>query len=210
MTPPDASSLQRTWYVDRTPVLRLSLALPHWDTPPRKGHRFNRYYQAQQRAYVTYCQGVLLPMATADYGQCQEQELPFVTHTATMAYTITYQEGDLLSLWTQSQDATGQIRHGDTWDLTSGFPVPLGFFFPHQRHYRKMLANIALADIQRQEASGEAQYHPGLKRRMLQRRFNPRNFYRTQEGLVFFYQRYAIAPGVEGIPCFLHPLTLLE
>lgn len=32
------------------------------------------------------------------------------------------------------------------------------------------------------------------------RRFNPQNYYLTEEGLAFFYPMYAIAPAVEGAP----------
>ena len=42
-------------------------------------------------------------------------------------------------------------------------------------------------------------------RKAVRRRFNPQNYYLTEEGLAFFYPMYAIAPAAEGIPVFLMP-----
>ena len=54
------------------------------------------------------------------------------------------------------------------------------------------------------ERAGISRYRESL-RRDLRRRFSPRNYYLTEDGLVFFYPMYAIAPAREGIPAFTLP-----
>ena len=121
----------------------------------------------------------------------------------------TYNDGGLWSLYTQSRESgfSGRptlLRHGDTWDLTSGYPVPLSAFFPRRSGWKRRLMEAAEAEIQRQETAGISRYHEGV-RRLLRRHFNPQNFYLTAEGLSFFYPMYAIAPAMEGIPVFTLP-----
>lgn len=122
---------------------------------------------------------------------------------------MTYNEGGLWSLYTQSREVTlpGQTlvtRRGDTWDLAAGYPVPLGDFFPYRSPWKRRLLEAASSEILRQERAGISRYHEGW-RRELRRRFNPQNFYLTAEGLAFFFPMYAIAPGAEGVPTFLLP-----
>lgn len=61
--------------------------------------------------------------------------LPLPHLRAELTYQVTYNDGGLWSLYTQSRESgfSGRptlLRHGDTWDLTSGYPVPLSAFFP--------------------------------------------------------------------------------
>ena len=80
---------------------------------------------------------------------------------------------------------------------------PAGDLLP-RRSGRRQLLELAARQIQRQEQAGTARYRPDW-RRQLRRRFNPQNYYLTEEGLAFFYPMYAIAPAVEGLPTFLLP-----
>ena len=128
---------------------------------------------------------------------------------AELGYRVTYNEGGLWSLYTQSREHTLPgpallTRRGDTWDLTTGYPVPLSAFFPVRSSWRKQLLSLAAEEIQRQERAGISRYDPDWRKK-LRRRFNSRNYYLTEEGLTYFFPMYAIAPAAEAIPAFTLP-----
>lgn len=201
---------EREWTVDGIPVLTATVSLPRpVPSTGRIAGRIDRYYQLQSRSYLRYCEHWLLPSAAEEYRAALAASSPLPHFTAELAYRETYNEGGLWSLYTQSWETglpgqTSVVRRGDTWDLTSGYPVALSALFPRRSNLKKNLLARAEAEIQRQEKAGVARYHEAW-RRALRRNFNPQNFYLTADGLAFFYQMYAIAPSVEGVPTFLLP-----
>lgn len=201
---------EREWTVEGIPVLAASVAVPRPEPLADKvSRRIHRYYQLQCRAYLRYCERWLLPQAEAEYRAALAASAPLPCFRAELGFRVTYNEGGLWSLYTQSREVTlpGQTlvtRRGDTWDLAAGYPAPLSDFFPPRSPWKKRLLALAAAEIERQEKAGTARYHETW-RRELRRCFNPQNFYLTSEGLAFFFPMYAIAPGVEGVPTFLLP-----
>ena len=72
-----------------------------------------------------------------EYRAALAASLPLPHFRAELTYQVTYNDGGLWSLYTQSRESgfSGRptlLRHGDTWDLTSGYPVPLSAFFPRR------------------------------------------------------------------------------
>lgn len=203
-------SAEREWTVEGIPVLTASVTVPRPEPLADKvSRRIYRYYQLQCRAYLRYCERWLLPQAEAEYRAALASSAPLPCFRAELGYRVTYNEGGLWSLYTQSREVTlpGQTlvtRRGDTWDLAAGYPTPLSGFFPPRSPWKRRLLALAAAEIERQEKAGMARYHETW-RRELRRCFNPQNFYLTNEGLAFFFPMYAIAPGVEGVPTFLLP-----
>lgn len=174
----------------------------------RTERRIRRYYQVQCRAYLRYCETELLPQAEREYRAAVANSAPLPLLRAELTYQITYQDERFFSLYTQSAETgprrTLYVRRGDTWDLTEGCPVPLSAFFPARSRWKRQLLDRAAEEIRRQEEAGCARYHPHW-RKALRRCFNPRHYYLTPEGLVFFFPMYALAPAAEGIPAFLFP-----
>ena len=206
----EAMTAERTWTVEEIPVLTAAVSLPE-PVPAADpiSRRIRRYYQLQCRSFLRYCETYLLPLAAEEYRAALAASQPLPRLHAELTYQITYNEGGLWSLFTQSreQGPGGQaalLRRGDTWDLASGYPVALSSLFPRRSGWkRRLLAAAEAQALQREEAS-VSQYHEGV-RRLLRRHFNSQNFYLTAEGLVLFYPMYAIAPAMEGIPTFLVP-----
>ena len=203
---------ERTWEVEGIPVLSASVSLPQpVPAADRVSRRIRRYYQGQCRAFLRYCEKTLLPQAAAEYRAALASSAPLPHFRAELSFRVTYNDGGLWSLYTQAREVTlpGRTllsRWGDTWDLAAGYPVPLTAFFPAGRGWKRQLLEAAEAEMGRQQRAGVARYHEDW-RRALRRRFNPRNFYLTEEGLTFFYPMYAIAPAAEGIPAFTVPYT---
>ena len=203
---------ERTWEVEGIPVLSASVSLPQpVPAADRVSRRIRRYYQGQCRAFLRYCEKTLLPQAAAEYRAALASSAPLPHFRAELSFRVTYNDGGLWSLYTQAREVTlpGRTllsRWGDTWDLAAGYPVALTAFFPAGRGWKRQLLEAAEAEIKRQQRAGVARYHEDW-RRALRRRFNPRNFYLTEEGLTFFYPMYAIAPAAEGILAFTVPYT---
>jgi len=200
---------QREWAEDGIPILTASVELPAPEDTDRIARRIRRYYRLQSRAFLRYCEHQLLPYAKAAYRTALAASAPLPCFQAELTCRVTYNENGLWSLYTQSRETglPGQLlvrRWGDTWDLHTGYPLPLGSFFAPRRPWRRQLLSLAAAEIERQQRLGIAHYHEDWRRR-LRRTFNARNFYLTPEGLAFFFPMYAIAPAVERVPVFLLP-----
>ena len=206
----EAMTAERTWTVEEIPVLTAAVSLPE-PVPAADpiSRRIRRYYQLQYRSFLRYCETYLLPLAAEEYRAALAASQPLPRLHAELTYQITYNEGGLWSLFTQSreQGPGGQaalLRRGDTWDLASGYPAALSSLFPRRSGWKRRLLAAAEAQALQREEAGVSQYHEGV-RRLLRRHFNSQNFYLTAEGLVLFYPMYAIAPAMEGIPTFLVP-----
>lgn len=143
----------------------------------RTTRRIRRYYRAQCRAFLRYCDRWLFPMAARACREALADSRPLPQFQAELSFRVTYNEGGFWSLYTQIREpaADGHIllrRWGDTWDLRRGYPVSLPSFFPHRRGWKRRLLTLAAQEIQRQETAGYARYLDGWLRRLRQQ-FNP-------------------------------------
>jgi hypothetical protein len=200
---------EREWAVDGVPVLSATVSLPRpaLRTNPA-ARRIDRFYQAQGRAYLRYCERFLFPAAAAEYRQALLTSTPLPQYTAALTYHIACAERGVFSLYIDTQEWLGAQRElhrrGDTWDLAVGYPIPISACFPKRFPVRKTLLTAADDEINRQERAGVSRYHEDW-RRALRRHFSRENFYLTPDGLHFFWQMYAIAPAAEGVPDFTLP-----
>lgn len=199
---------QREWVSDGIPVLQATVCVPR-PVPAAGGiyRRIRRYYQLQCRAFFRYCQRELVPQAAAEYAAALSASRPLPSFHAELTYQVTYNQGGLWSLYTQSREAvpggTLVVRRGDTWDLGAGYPVPAGSFFTGGS-LRKTLLAAAESEIERRMAAGAGVYREDW-RKALRRYFNPQNYYLTPDGLTFFYPMCSLAPASAGIPTFTLP-----
>ncbi|MEY8389192.1 RsiV family protein [Oscillospiraceae bacterium 38-13] len=205
---------EREWMVEGVPVLSAAVEVPAPEAQDRISRRVRRFYQLQCRAFLRYCERALLPQAAAEYWTALSASRPLPAFRAELRYRVTYNEGGLWSLYTQSRESTGAgpallTRRGDTWDLATGYPVPLKDFFPSGTAWKKRLLARAEEEFRRRERAGAGRWREDW-RRELRRRFNPQNFYLTEEGLACFWPMYAIAPAPEGVPVFLLPYASME
>ena len=205
----EAFTTERTWDADGIPVLTASVSVPFpVQESDAVSRRIRRFYQLQSRAYLHYCEQWLLPCAKAEYAAALATSAPLRCFHTELTYCVTYNDGGFWSLYTQSREPlpSGQTlltRRGDTWDLTTGYPVPVTFFFPRNSRWKRKLLTRTAQEIEQQQRSGAAIYHP-FWRKELRRSFNPRNFYLTGDGLAFFYPMHTLSPGAD-LPIFLFP-----
>lgn len=197
---------ERQWELEGIPVLTAGVSLPRPTASDRTSRRVGRYYRAQARAYLRYCDHFLFPMAVAACRAALEDSRPLPRFRAELTHRVTYDHDGFWSLYTQSREpeADGRTllrRWGDTWDLRTGYPAELRSFFFRRSGWKRLLLERAEAEIRQQEAAGYTRYLPGW-RRGLRRSFNPLRYYLTEEGVAFFYPMYTIAPAEAGIPVF--------
>lgn len=201
---------EREWEVEGVPVLSAAAQVPQpVPAADRTARRIKRFYQLECRAFLRYCERCLYPQAAAEYRAALEASRPLPVFRAELGYQVTYHQGGLWSLYTQVRESVGSgaalvTRRGDTWDLAAGYPVPLNDFFPAGTAWRKRLLAHAAEEMERRERAGVCRWKEGW-RRELRRRFNPQNFYLTQEGLAYFWPMYALGPAAEGVPVFVLP-----
>ena len=155
----EAMTTERAWTVEEIPVLTAAVSLPEpVPAADRISRRIRRYYQLQCRSFLRYCEAYLLPLAAEEYRTALAASQPLPHLRAELAYQVTYNEGGLWSLYTQSreQGPGGQaslLRRGDTWDLASGYPVPLQTFFPARRGWRRAVLASVRQELSRREPS---------------------------------------------------------
>lgn len=200
---------EREWTVEGVPVLRAEAQVPEPVETGRTARRIKRFYRLQCRAFLRYCEKCLLPQAAAEYRAALEASRPLPCFRAELGYRVTYNRGGLWSLYTEVREALGPgpalvTRRGDAWDLAAGYPVPLKDFFPAGTAWKKKLLAHAAAEAERRERAGVCRWREDW-RRELRRRFNPQNFYLTEEGLAYFWPMYAVAPAAEGVVGFILP-----
>ena len=128
-------SAEREWTVEGLPVLTAQVSLPEpVGSENRTTRRIRRYYRAQCRAFLRYCDRWLFPMAARACREALADSRPLPQLQAELSFRVTYNEGGFWSLYTQIREpaADGHIllrRWGDTWDLRRGYPVSLPSFF---------------------------------------------------------------------------------
>ena len=101
----EAMTAERTWTVEEIPVLTAAVSLPE-PVPAADpiSRRIRRYYQLQYRSFLRYCETYLLPLAAEEYRAALAASQPLPRLHAELTYQITYNEGGLWSLFTQSRE----------------------------------------------------------------------------------------------------------
>lgn len=197
-------------------MIKISIKYPRVSgATPHGSRRINKYYRFTAEAYLRYIQRTLLPQAIKDWTYKTENGYPFFPFDAMMTYQVTYNDKTCLSLFWEIYEYTGgahgiTIRHGDTWQPCSGWPVDLKSFFPKGTRYRRLLTDNAIKIASQQINDGTGYYFEGYPK-LIRQYFRRNNFYITPEGIAIFYGLYTIAPYASGIPVFVYePSELLE
>ena len=202
---------ERVLTAEEEPVLSLSLRAPALEEDAPQLRRIGRCFARQTQAWRARWEGPLYAMACAARQAAREQSRPFTPWTAELDFTVTRSGGGLLSLRTDAAERHGAarpllVRSGETWDLSSGVPVPLSALFPSRRWRRQVLSAVE-EQCARRASSGEFLFYEDWPRRAAAD-FDPDNFYLTEDALVIFYPLHTLCPAAEGIPEFFLPLPV--
>lgn len=184
----DSQPQCRSWSFEEIPVLTACWSDPKLPpAAPRVVRRIQRFYQMQRRAFLRYCEGWLYPQAIDALAAAQETSAPLPQIQAELRICDCFQSGGIWSLYSEIRESglgRAQLRRtGDTWDLASGYLLPLSHFLPGGR--RELIART-VAEMERRETAGLLRCQENW-RRNARRCFDARRFYLTEEGLKWFY-----------------------
>lgn len=171
----------------------------------------NQYYYMRALELKRYYRNNLYNQAVEQFRFAQQNGYPFNMFGAQTAFTVTYNQNCYVSLYTDQYEYTGgahgiTTRVADTWDLRKGYRIQLSQLFPGGFDYAAYLTDAIIAQIRQQIESGEADYFENYQELAVEY-FNPGNFYLTPQGLVIYYDLYAIAPYAAGIREFTIPYS---
>lgn len=169
----------------------------------------NTYYRSRAFRFYRYTANELYPNAVNDYKNSKDKGYPFRTHQAVMEYTVTYNKHCHLSTYDDRYEFTGgahgsTVRHSDTWNLKNGRKLSFFSFFKPDPEIRKRLINIFISQAQKNPQNFFENY-----KELIHKNFKPENFYLAENGFVFYFQQYDIAPYASGIVEFLVPYGVL-
>ena len=92
-------SAEREWTVEGLPVLTAQVSLPEpVGSENRTTRRIRRYYRAQCRAFLRYCDRWLFPMAARACREALADSRPLPQLQAELSFRVTYNEG---GFWVQ-------------------------------------------------------------------------------------------------------------
>ena len=203
----------QTMKYEEEPVLTLSLRRPEPVEEGRAARRIGRYYQRMGELWKARWETVLFPRACEALALARENSRPFQPWDASAAYTVTWEDGGLLSLY---MDVTEKgsvrpltVRSADTWDWKTGIPCSLPRFLPKALHRRRDLVEELRSQAEDRLQEGESLFFQDVGQRVEQH-FSPARFYLAPEKLVFFYPMLSLGSAAEGIPTFSIPLEPME
>ena len=173
--------------------------------------RINAYHRLEAMRLQLYARKNLYHDAVRAYLQAVENGYPVMVYEVIAEFTVTYNQNCALSLYTDQYIFTGgahgsTTRYANTWDLKTGTPIPLGRLVPGFMDGKAYITGEVIRQIRTQMQNGEGDYFEDYEKNAVEE-FDPGQFYLTPEGVVVYYQQYAIAPYSSGIPVFLIPYS---
>ncbi len=174
--------------------------------------RFNMHYRQKAQKNYRYASTKLYQAAVKQYTLSKAQNFPFNNYEFVEVFEPTYCKKPLISLFYDIYEYTGgahgnTTRKGNTWDMRKGTMIPLSALFVKDYNYKPFMLKYITSDARRRQITGMANYFDGLEEN-LNKYFDEKNFYLTEEGLAIFYPLYTIAPYSDGIQVFIIPYPL--
>lgn len=167
----------------------------------------NKYYRCRARGFREHVVNDLYPQAVEQFRAAQKENYPMPAYEAISEFTVTCNDGCILSLYTDQYEYTGcahgnTLRSAQTWNLSGRGRVALSEFFAQPPDYKDYLLGGIKEQIEREPEIYFENYEE-----LAAENFDDENFYCTPQGLAFFYQEYEIAPYSSGIRVFVFPFS---
>ena len=194
-----------------TKVLSYKIEYPEFFNPKYQMslNRINQHYRAKAMVYQRFLRENMYKMAVQQYEDSVANGFPVRAFEAILAYKVTFNQDCAISLYYDRYEYTGgahgsTTRCSDTWNIQIGRRIRLSQLFAQSVDFVKYITRSVNEEIARQIQSGNDVYFEDYEKRVV-KKFDPNNFYLTDEGIVIYYQQYDIAPYSTGIPEFLIP-----
>ncbi len=171
--------------------------------------KLSALYRARASIYEKATINKLYQQAMVEYEYSIANDFPIRVFEAYTDYEVTYNQNCTLSLYFDQYEYTGgahgiTTRSSDTWNLQKSRRMELNDLFIVSLDTRAYVISNIERQIEEQIAAGDDLYFDDYTQ-LVRKYFKPNNFYLTEEGAVFYFQHYDIAPYAAGIRNFLIP-----
>ena len=178
---------------------------------PRATRRINAHYRFFARRLEGLSRRTLYRRAVAAHKKGGSEG--FVPHMLSVKHKVTYNKGNLLSLYHDHIQNDGQARPAvcrmaDTWRLSDGVPMTLKDVCGTRKTWR-LLRRLTVTEDRRLLESGQASF---LTRSAdgKRRRFGSSRFYLTDQGVVIFEEAGRITSTSQGVQTIVVPYQALS
>ncbi|MGE5544516.1 MAG: DUF3298 and DUF4163 domain-containing protein [Bacillota bacterium] len=197
---------------DGTILLKAKITVPEIANPTddKAINAINQYYQTQIDSFMNSIRGEDLQIARADKEFTQSNGYEFRTHCIETNFEVAYNGNNLLSILNTQYAYTGgahpnYTRTSETFSLATGKKLSLTDILglEQKEALEKVYATVT-SQIKASEGTDEFFYFEDYLEG-LRDYYSVDSFLLREDGLVFYYQLYAIAPYAFGFPEFKLP-----
>lgn len=188
-------------YFNNTLITTYTIKFPcfYTYTYSRCLEKINEIYLKEALVFEQYCKTVLYNAAVEQYKFSIQNGYPIMIYEGYLAYTITYSQNNMISLYFDRYEYTGgahgsTVRYSNTWNLNHCCFMSLEDF----GLTKEEIVPEIYKQIEEQIQNGTNQYFENYKELVL-KTFNPNSFYLSNDSVVIYFQQYDIAPYSSGI-----------
>ena len=182
-------------------LLRVTRHIPHFEGEKELCDKLNGFYTEAAREFRTFCAKKYAPALRR--GKKEENS---VCCGASMNWTLTFQNEELLSLLSDIAVFDGKTRHlrrfCHTWNLAAQVPLSAKQIFDTSVASRKRFLSAVCEKVARKEG-GFPYYHDAERR--AKRYFEIERFYLTPRGVAFYYPDGLLFPSEGRFPAYVVP-----
>lgn len=191
-----------------TVILTYKISYPEIILSPYEDGKvsFNDFNRRKALSLQQKCYTELFNQAKETYDYNVSNGYPVMVYEVLLTYTITYNQGSIISLYSDEYEFTGgahgnTVRTSQNWNLATCKQIPLSYFFPYDSYYMITILKQVNEQIAEQLKTNPTQYFDNYCQLVLEY-FGLDQYYITPDSLIVFYQQYDIAPYSSGIPTF--------
>ena len=194
---------------DNTIILKVSYFLPKSNTDDLAGIAINTYYEAEQSKMVDSLEEELLTQALDVYQS--SNGTTFSPYVDEETYTIVFEDSNYISFLREHYCNTNgphpnQELYSETFSLDLGKKLELdGFFSVSTDEYESFIIQELLSQAAEKTDMLYENYES-----IIEDEFDCNQFYLSQNGFVFYFQPYEIAPYAAGVLTFEIPYTTVK
>lgn len=194
-------------------MVNISITYPQVEikSNPESAKFINDFYKNNARKLYEYASHTLFERAKKEYLFDLQQNVPFREYEFTQTFEITYNLGNLMSLYCDEYEFTAgahgsTTRKSQTFFLQDGYLMKLEDFF-RGSYYKSIIYEYIIKEIKKQTENGETYYFDDYAKNVF-RYFEEKNFYLNEKNFSIFYPLYTIAAYAGGIPVFEIPFNV--
>lgn len=193
-------------------MINISIAYPQVEirSNPESTKIINDFYKNSARELYNYGSQTLFNNAKKDYIYDLQQNFPFRAYELMQTFEVSYNRGELLSIYCDEYEYTGgahgnTTRKSQTFHLQTGYQMKLEDFFAGS-YYKSIIYEYIVKEIEKQMESSNNYYFDDYAKNVF-RYFDENNYYLNKTGFSIFYPLYTIAAYAQGIPVFEIPFS---